>query len=272
VALKGWAEKWKTELPQLRQELEQYVLDRIKAGLELEDDNWALNLLAGCGVNTSVISMNYDNIAERVLSCVAHTSKPRRPCAHCKMIALLQKSCNCEARRVMEDRDWRGALMKPHGSIAWKRCKNSDCCSFECLVADCDCLPIEASKCPQCCEPRSPAIVMPTMSKHLDDLPEIGVMWQATRSAIAAAESVLIFGFSMPASDELLAHMIRATIHQSRKLRRVAVIDLDPDGVLKRFERCLPEDQSIEATLFKVTPGVRPDWLHDDSILLNSRS
>jgi hypothetical protein len=76
----------------------------------------------------------------------------------------------------------------------------------------------------------------------------------------------------MPASDELLAQMIRATIQQSRQLRRVAVIDLDPEGVLKRFERCLPEDQTIDATLFKVTPGVRPDWFHDDSVLAMSCS
>jgi hypothetical protein len=260
--LKGWGETWKATLPQLQRELEQYVLNRIKASLAVEPDNWATSVLASCGMNTTVISMNYDNIAERVLSCKAHRSTPRLPCPHCKMVHLLNKSCNCSFRQEMTDRDWRGGLIKPHGSIAWKRCTNHGCCSFECLVADAQCRPFEPCRCPNCCEDCSPAIVMPTMGKHLDDLPEIGVMWQAARSAIADAESLLIFGFSMPTSDELLTQMIRATIHANNKLRRVAVIDLDPEGVLDRFKRCLPTKHSVATSTYQVVCGQRPDWLN----------
>jgi hypothetical protein len=259
--LKGWGEKWKANLPQIQRELEKYVLARIKAGLTVEPNNWAIAVLAGCGINTAVVSMNYDNIAERVLSSKAHNSRPQLPCPHCKMVRLLNQSCNCSFRQEMTERDWRGALVKPHGSIAWKRCTNHGCCSFECLVARADCLPFEPCKCPNCCEDCSPAIVMPTMGKHLDDLPEIGVMWQAARSAIADAESLLIFGFSMPTSDELLTQMIRTTIHQNNKLRRVGVIDLDPDGVLDRFKRCLPTKHSVTTSTFKVNIGERPTWL-----------
>lgn len=259
--LKGWGEKWKTNLPRLQRELEQYVLDRIAAGLEVEPDNWATSLLAGCGMNTTFISMNYDNIAERVLLCKAHQSTPPLPCPHCKMVRLLDKSCNCSFREEMTDFDWRGSLIKPHGSIAWKRCRNHGCCSFECLVADAQCRPFEPCRCPNCCEDCSPAIVMPTMGKHLEDLPEIGVMWQAARCAIADAESLLIFGFSMPTSDELLTQMIRTTIHANNKLRRVAVIDLDPDGVLDRFKRCLPTSHSVATSTFQVVRGQRPNWM-----------
>ena len=52
------------------------------------------------------------------------------------------------------------------------------------------------------------------MSKNLDETPEIGVMWQAARLAIAQAESILLFGFSMPTSDELLMQMIRTAIQE----------------------------------------------------------
>jgi hypothetical protein len=259
--LKGWGEKWKANLATLQRELEQYVLNRIKFGLPAQLDNWATSVLAGCGVNTTVISMNYDNIAERVLSCKAHQSTPPLPCPHCKMVNLLNKSCNCLFKQEMTDRDWRGGLIKPHGSIAWKRCTNHGCCSFECLVADAQCRPFEPCRCPNCSEDCSPAIVMPTMGKHLDDLPEIGVMWQAARSAIADAESLLIFGFSMPTSDELLTQMIRATIHANNKLRRVAVIDLDPVGVLDRFKRCLPGKHSVATHTYQVVRGERPKWL-----------
>lgn len=261
AVLKGWAENWKTNLPQLQRELETYVLGRIKSGLAVAPDNWATSLLAECGSATTVISMNYDNIAERVLSYRAHKMTPRRSCPHCKMCALLRKSCNCISRQEMTERDWRGALVKPHGSIAWKRCTNADCCNCGCLVADAHCQPFEPCCCDHCSTKCSPAIVMPTMSKNLDDLPEISVMWQAARNAIADAETILIFGFSMPTSDELLMQMIRSTLHANQKLKRVAVIDLDPDGVLSRFERCLPDGVPIEPTLFKVVPGERPTWL-----------
>ena len=259
--LKGWGDKWKANISQLQRQLESYVLERIKAGLTIPKDNWATSLLAQCGVDTSVVSMNYDNIAERVLSCRAHQSTPRLPCPHCKMVGLLKKSCNCSWRQEMTEDDWRGAIIKPHGSIAWKRCTNSNCCSFECLVADEQCRPFEACSCPSCCEECSPAIVMPTMGKHLEDLPEIGVMWQAARSAIAAAESLVIFGFSMPASDELLTQMIRSTIHASRRLKRVAIIDLDPENVMCRFRRCLPTEHSVETATFRVEAGRLPEWV-----------
>jgi hypothetical protein len=259
--LKGWGENWKANLAQIQRELEDYVLYRIKSGLAVEPDSWAVSVLAGCGVDTTVISMNYDNIAERVLSCKAHQSTPPLPCSHCKMVSLLNNSCNCSFRQEMTDRDWRGALIKPHGSIAWKRCTNDGCCSFQCLVADAQCQPFEPCCCPSCSKECSPAIVMPTMGKHLNDLPEVGVMWQAARSAIAEAESLLIFGFSMPSSDELLTQMIRATIHANNRLLRLAVIDLDPNGVIDRFKRCLPAKNSVTTSPYQVVVGQRPAWL-----------
>ncbi len=102
---------------------------------------------------------------------------------------------------------------------------------------------------------------MPTMSKNLNDIPEIGVMWQAARLAIAEAESILFFGFSMPSSDELLLQMMRQAIHSNRKLKLVASIDLDPDSVIARFEACVPTDTEVVAMSFKVVPFQTPEWL-----------
>jgi hypothetical protein len=99
------------------------------------------------------------------------------------------------------------------------------------------------------------------MSKNLGDTPEIGVMWQAARKAISDAESILLFGFSMPACDELLMQMIRSSVFANRKLRRVASIDLDPNGVMGRFKRCIPRDIDVEINHYPVVPGVMPVWL-----------
>jgi hypothetical protein len=99
------------------------------------------------------------------------------------------------------------------------------------------------------------------MSKNLKDIPEIAVMWQAARLAIAEAESILFFGFSMPTSDELLVQMMRQAIRKNRKLRRVASIDLDPEAVIKRFEECVPSDVDINVHPFRVAPSQKPDWI-----------
>jgi hypothetical protein len=49
-------------------------------------------------------------------------------------------------------------------------------------------------------------------------------------------------------------------------LWRVAVIDLDPDSVIERFEQCIPNDLEIEYSPFIVTPGILPDWFKDTDI------
>jgi hypothetical protein len=208
--------------------------------------------------------MNYDNIGEQILSnrdgMVHGDFNPT--CPHCKMRLLLAKACSCKGRTVeIAGADWRGAIVKPHGSVAWKRCLNPDCCSFQCLIAHEQCLPFEPCSCPHCGKACGPVLVMPTMSKNLGETPEIGVMWQAARQAIAEAESILLFGFSMPTSDELLMQMIRTAIQENGKLCRVASIDLHPEGVLERFRASIPEEIALEAKPFPVVSGETPDWL-----------
>ena len=169
-------------------------------------------------------------------------------------------------------KSWRGAIIKPHGSIAWRRCLNQDCCSYECLVADEQCRPFEPCNCPHCHAACSPVIVMPTMSKNLKDMPEISTMWQAARLAMREAESLLLIGFSLPTSDELLMQLIRSACNEGRKLKHFASIDLEPERVIERFELCLPVGYDVETTAFPVQKGELPVWLEpaNSSVLLRA--
>ena len=101
---------------------------------------------------------------------------------------------------------------------------------------------------------------MPTMSKKLNEVPEIAIMWQAARKSIEEASRILLFGFSMPKSDELLTLMIRDCLARNRHLKLVACIDLDPASVLSRFKRCIPPNTQIDFREFAVAPGTPPDW------------
>jgi hypothetical protein len=264
AVLAAWADRWSESVPEIHSQLAMYTLGRLKSGLEIADDNWAAKVLHNVSSATTVISMNYDNLAERILSnrtgLVHGNANPT--CPHCKMRRLLERACSCAGRDIrLTGPDWCGAIIKPHGSIAWKRCLNPACCSFQCLVAHEQCQPFEPCVCPNCGQPCGPVLVMPTMSKNLSDTPEIGIMWQAARQAIADAGSILLFGFSMPASDELLMQMMRTAIQENRKLRQVASIDLEPVGVLDRFKQAMPEDIVLETTPLLVEPGKAPEWL-----------
>ena len=67
--------------------------------------------------------MNHDNIGERILSNrVGMVHGDFGPtCPHCKMRRLLLKACSCKGRLIgIAEPGWRGAIVKPHGSIAWK--------------------------------------------------------------------------------------------------------------------------------------------------------
>ena len=82
---------WKSRLALVQSQMSYYTLSRLRDGLTISPSNWAVQLLAGSGFGTTVISMNYDNIAEQILS--------RRPgathgdfspsCPHCKMRLML---------------------------------------------------------------------------------------------------------------------------------------------------------------------------------------
>ena len=275
AALNGWAEHWKPEYQTIKRQLSEYTLKRLGDCHILRNDNWAGQVLSRCGFETTVISMNYDNIAERILSNregIIHRGQ-KVNCPHCKMAQLMRKACSCDSHEEIDATDWRGALLKPHGSIAWKRCLNPSCCSYECLVAHPRCMPFEPCPCPQCNCDCAPVMVMPTMAKNLEEIPEIGIMWFAARQAIEDAESIALIGFSMPDSDDLLIKMIKSAVSRTHRLRRVAAIDLDPSGVLQRFEQCIPTDLEVEATAFEVVPGIIPEWLvcTDSAIKQESR-
>lgn len=89
-------------------------------------------------------------------------------------------------------------------------------------------------------------MVFPTMSKNLGEIPQIGTMWQAARAALEDAETILLFGFSLPTSDELLAQLMRSACEKKRKLRRVGAIDLHPEQVLERFREAVNPACEVE--------------------------
>ena len=261
LVLDGWFDQWLPRIESLRTQLGDYTLYRLSNGLEMNDENWAVNVLASTGFETTYISLNYDNIAESVLSSRTGTVHCYNAnCPHCKMRSLLQYSCSCGVTRRDLDRRWHGSLIKLHGSIAWRRCVSEACCAKECIDADCSCAPFSKTPCSQCGEACVPVMVFPTMSKNLGEIPQIGIMWQAARAALEEAESILLFGFSLPTSDELLAQLMRNACGKYQRLSKVGVIDLNPAQVIDRFRQAVNPTCAVEYVPLLVEPGLVPGW------------
>ena len=261
LVLAGWFDRWMNKTDMLRSQLGNYTLFRLSDGIDFERKNWAVQSLARTGFDTTFISLNYDNIAESILSYRTGTTHCQGGnCPHCKMRSILEYSCSCDSRNTDLGNRWRGSLIKLHGSIAWRRCVAEGCCASECIDADCNCAPFSEIPCPYCNQSCVPVMVFPTMSKNLGEIPQIGTMWQAARSALEDAESILLFGFSMPTSDELLAQLIRNACERNRRLRRVGAIALDPDDVLQRFKQAVSPTWEVEYVPMPVDSDSTPSW------------
>lgn len=261
-ALAPTEQSWRSSCRGIKSELSGFVLDRLRPCVEIEDTNWAANLLADLSPGPTIISMNYDNLAERVLSSRAHrTQQLRLRCPHCKMCRLLEAACSCSGRGALTYKQWNGALLKPHGSIAWKRCCNADCCSYECLVADRHCRPFDNCECTDCGTSCEPVLVLPSMAKRLEEIPEIAVMWEATRAALNSAKSLILFGFSLPLSDSLLTHAVARALRESAHLTHIWIIDLDPQAVAQRLVEVTPPARRLTITLLPVDRKCDPIWL-----------
>lgn len=258
--LAGWFDEWKDKVPLLRRQICDYTLFRLVDCVDIDGENWAANLLASTGFQTTYVSMNYDNIAESILSHRVGTKHfSGGNCPHCKMRQLLQSTCNCSTRLGGVEKLWKGALLKPHGSIAWSRCVNPKCCQAECIVATCDCSPARDKLCSMCSEKCDLAMVFPTMSKNLSEIPEIATMWQAANRAASEAESILLFGFSLPTSDALFARLIQQAC-KSTRVKNIGVIDIYPKDVISRLKKLVSSTCQIEFTELAVPRQGLPDW------------
>lgn len=257
--------RWSKHGPAVRAELGSYALERL-AFADIREDNWAANVLAQASDKTTVITTNYDNLAERILSCrpgMTHHHEDTN-CPHCRMCRLLLDSCECGPSSFTRAPEWRGSLIKLHGSVAWQTCVNDDCMQFECLVPDAHCRPFQERRCICCGSSCDPVMVLPTTHKAYERFPEIKRMWGAAYDALGEAESLLIFGFSFPACDALIAQMVRETAVAANRLKRIGVIDVKPDPVIERIQNCLPKNLAVAFDAFAVSAdGTAPAWLLD---------
>jgi NAD-dependent SIR2 family protein deacetylase len=248
----------------LKRSLYRYSQQRL-CNLGWSADHWAANLLACADNSTTVITTNYDTLAESILShkVDAKHGTVDSNCFHCRMRALLLDDCQCDDAEVSITKpSWRGTVLKLHGSIAWQMCTNPSCRQRQCLTPDIHCRPVRNWCCSCCKSPTEPVIVLPSMLKSFADFPRLDRMWNAAADALQDCFAVVIWGFSLPASDFLIRRLFRNCITANAKLRHITIIDRNPSPVANAVREQIPPSRSIGIqTLLTPKDGSTPDWI-----------
>jgi hypothetical protein len=247
----------------VRHELERYSIERLSFG-EIDSEHWAAEFLAEADHRTTVITTNYDTVAELILSnrTGAVHCGVTATCHHCNMRAILAEDCNCDANSAPPVVGGRNApLLKLHGSIAWHVCRNAACSITDCLIARCNCQPCASPRCTCCGDSCKPVLVLPSMKKTFSSYPQLGRMWERAHAAVKGARTFAVFGFSFPQSDCLICDVVRDAFNSSDTLNDVIVIDVDPSRIAERIVSLLPQRRDVTVVLCPVPrDGTIPNW------------
>ncbi len=258
----GDADKWRRDEPEIRLQLGHYTLKRLYPA-NFQPDHWGVCVLASADEQTTVITTNYDNLAERILSNkISATHGGSNPnCHHCRMRRILLHDCECNESSPGAQPDWRGSVLKLHGSIAWKTCSNRLCRQFRCLVAECDCRPTDDFQCPCCGKKCESVLVLPSQHKHYKQYPHLSRIWDSAQKALLDAKWWLVFGFSLPDSDHWVQWLIRKALASGR-VERISIIDINPESVARRFKQLQATGSAVNVETFTVPSGdSHPTWL-----------
>jgi len=260
--LDGKIGKWQPQVHPLRRQLGEYCLQRL-CGVGWSAEHWATCVLASADSNTTIITTNYDNLAESILSAKVGATHfgETATCHHCRMRRILLADCECIETHWASRPQWQGSVLKLHGSVAWKTCYNPKCRQFQCLVADQHCRPFDNCACSCCGQPCQPVIVLPSPRKTYSQYPHLRRMWDSAAEAMNEAKSMLVFGFSFPSSDSLVKLMVRTALSHG-KLRKVSIVDLYPVSIAERFNSMIPVNMKVDVETFAVPQdGSEPEWL-----------
>lgn len=246
----------------VRSQLDEYTIHRLCKS-NFSPRHWAIEVLLYGGHCATVVTTNYDNLAERVLSSIEgrlHRSACA-DCHHCRMCAILEEECTCTPAVQAPTDPWRGSLLKLHGSITWQVCYQPNCQSFECLIPDTRCRSYDNRACQCCGGTTSPVLVQPSARKQYRRFPKLHRMWDAAAVALTRAEDIVVFGYSFPHSDAHIQRLFRDAVAANDSLQAIIVIDVNPDGVISRLRPLCPSGRDIEITARAVpTDGSVPAW------------
>ncbi|MFA5646126.1 MAG: hypothetical protein WDA18_07220 [Candidatus Ratteibacteria bacterium] len=141
-------------------------------------------------------------------------------------------------------------LLKLHGSIDWKVCNNKGCRAYGLIFPMRE--PQEKFICSECLEDLNTLIVPPTLNKPVLQNPFIRRLWNFALNAISSADSLIIWGYSLPPTDFYAQWLLRKGA-KNKNLKKIILInpDIDKEEFIQCFKTLFTEVQILKYSTYE---------------------
>lgn len=188
------------------------------------------------GYRDTIITFNWDLLLDEVLKLCEQPYKQDREVGESgvgkqyanflnRFTSNLKQRFDTSAPLIAEPySEWRGDdgfYLKAHGSIDWYSCKNTSCRAAGMLFTKNE--PQTDYSCAECGEAVMNVLVPPVLNKQLHAYPAIRSIWNTAAREIRATEELIIWGYSVPATDFFSKWLIRQA--RQKNLKSVTVIN-----------------------------------------------
>ncbi len=241
-------------------------LDYIQRRLHITDetaDPLHIELFKSLEPGESVLTLNYDLVADQALTEVEHDGKGRLPptsrMGKIRGLVGLEQYLGGIQPPGLLTQEWIGGLyLKLHGSLDWMRCTTRGCFGsisyFPSGQSELGKEHAHWTPCRYCGQSLEPAIIPPSTGKLIDDTGKSSFLWNLGWGSLHWADEWVIVGVSLAPSDFELRWMLRSCAFWSSGLRRITVVNPD-DRAVKAVEEILPPKKSIEISRFADLPA-----------------
>jgi hypothetical protein len=185
----------------------------------------------------TILSFNYDLIADVVLTKLETPDGKDRPESHSRIAKLPQVIGNPmffggSPPSLMPQEEERGFYLKLHGSLDWLHCSTTNCPNNQRVFATLSEILGEGQAsgrpCRICGAALTQMIVPPVATKKNDDRGRLAFVWNLAVRELMLAECVVLIGLSFAPSDFDLRWLLRAG-KLARANRKCAALIVNPE-------------------------------------------
>jgi|GEM_PF-1577502 len=219
-------------------------------------------------VEPTVISLNYDVIADNAMFFLSENHKGMRPPDYCVDIVSERYRDFCTGGTF-------GRLLKIHGSLNWLYC--STCGRLDLFVSKGmrtgkaldelyhavpfnDAYSCRGTPCrnPACDGFVSPILITPTFVKDYEN-PHIERVWREAETAMQAADRAVIIGYSLPSDDVEVAMLFKRGLDHLPR-HRITVVEYVPGDEDRAADQRVSLESHDTGRRFRSLLGPGIDW------------
>lgn len=246
-----------------------YVRHRLTSGTD--PCKLHMRLFKGLVQTDSVITLNYDLVADRALASIESADKPaitRENSRMAKMHSVIGHATffgGTPPFLVEHELAW-GFYLKLHGSLDWVYCTNPTCSNNVNLfpLQDKEYFSfdrIEQVPCRFCGSALQIYLIPPVATKRLEDRGRLAFIWNLALREIASATDLAIIGISFAPNDFEFRWLIRQALSQANHQVNLHIVNPDPE-CRKKTKQTLPGASIVSREYDNIDSYLNGDQVH----------